>query len=429
MNFLDFYKNWIYNYKENWVIIHKFYIFCAIFSHFINFNKGSSEVQKKFTAVLDFGSSKLFLCLGRKGVNGTFAIRCLTETKYAGFNEGEFLEPEKLYDAVKQAIQSGEIGNKQKITTLYVGVPAEFCMVECKEITKHFANKIKLTKENIDEISKLAINKDLLKDKTLISCSPNWVKLDDERKVLDYECEKTTKITTEICSIYAENYFIKAVNSILAKIGIESVEYICASEAQAKYLLSDEERTRENIIIDVGYISSSVMCACGRGITNLKTFSLGGAHVSADLAECLDITFEQGEALKREIVLSINSKKSEDCYEVNVKNKVLPVPINFANEVVKARLDMMCQLIKKIINNFGVENSQFVTVYLTGGGLSYIKGSRDYLAKSIGRNVQLLVPSMPELAKPHLSSVLSVLNSALKCQEKSKLTLHNIFKR
>ena len=195
-------------------------------------------MQKKLTAVLDFGSSKLFLCLGRKGVNGTFAIRCLTETKYAGFSEGEFLEPEKLFDAVKQAIESGEIDSRKKITTLFVGVPAEFCMVECKEITKHFANKIKLTKENVDEIAQLAINKELLKDKTLISCSPNWVKLDDERKVLDYEDEKTTKITTEICSIYAENYFIRTINSILAKIGIESVEYICSSEAQAKYLLN-----------------------------------------------------------------------------------------------------------------------------------------------------------------------------------------------
>lgn len=386
-------------------------------------------MQKKLTAVLDFGSSKLFLCLGRKGVNNTFAIRCLTETKYAGFSEGEFLEPENLFEAVKTAIASGEIGNKKKIKTLYVGVPAEFCLVECKEIVKHFVSKIKLTKSNIDEISQLAVNSELLKDKTLISCKPNWVKLDDERKVLNFEGEKTNKITAEICSIYADNYFIKTINSILAKIGIESVEYICASEAQADYLLTNEEKSVPNIILDIGYISSSVMCVCGRGLTHLKAFSLGGAHISADLSECLDITFEQGEALKHEIVLSLNSKKSEECYEVNVKNKVLPVSINFANEIVKARLDMICQLIKQIINSFGIENSQFVPVYLTGGGLSYIKGSRDYLAKSIGRNVQLIVPSMPELAKPHLSSVVALLSSALKCQDNSKLTLHNIFRR
>ena len=381
-------------------------------------------MQKKLTAVLDFGSSKLYLCLGRRGVNNTFAIRCLTETKYDGFTDGEFLEPEKLYDAISSAIESGEINGKNKIESLYVGVPAEFCMVECREITKHFAGKTKLTEEIIEEISGDAVNKEYLKDKTLISCKPNYVKLDDDRRVMIYEGEKTTKVTAEICSIYVENYFIKTVNSILAKIGVESVVYICASEAAAQYLLSQEERTRENIVIDIGYISSSVMCAYGNSLIDLKAFSLGGAHISADLSECLEITFEQGEALKQEIVLSINSKRTEECYEVDVKNKILPVPINFANEVVKARLDMICQLIKKIIHTFGVENSQFVPVYLTGGGISYIKGVRDYLAKSIGRNVELIVPSMPELAKPHLSSVISVLDSALKNQEN-----HNIFRR
>ena len=381
-------------------------------------------MQKKLTAVLDFGSSKLYLCLGRRGVNNTFAIRCLTETKYDGFADGEFLEPEKLYDAVSSAIESGEISGKNKIQSLYVGVPAEFCMVECKNITKHFAGKTKLTDEIIEEISGDAVNREYLKEKTLISCKPNYVKLDDDRKVMRYSGEKTTKISAEICSVYVENYFIKTVNSILAKIGVESVVYICASEAEAQYLLTQEERTRENIIVDIGYISSSVMCAYGNSLIDLKAFSLGGAHISADLSECLEITFQQAEALKREIVLSINSKRTEECYEVDVKDKILPVPINFANEVVKARLDMICQLIKKIIHTFGVENSQFVPVYLTGGGISYIKGVRDYLAKSIGRNVELLVPSMPELAKPHLSSVVSVLNSALINQQN-----HNIFRK
>lgn len=381
-------------------------------------------MQKKLTAVLDFGSSKLYLCLGRRGVNNTFAIRCLTETKYDGFADGEFLEPEKLYDAVSSAIESGEISGKNKIQSLYVGVPAEFCMVECKNITKHFAGKTKLTDEIIEEISGDAVNREYLKEKTLISCKPNYVKLDDDRKVMRYSGEKTTKISAEICSVYVENYFIKTVNSILAKIGVESVVYICASEAEAQYLLTQEERTRENIIVDIGYISSSVMCAYGNSLIDLKAFSLGGAHISADLSECLEITFQQAEALKREIVLSINSKRTGECYEVDVKDKILPVPINFANEVVKARLDMICQLIKKIIHTFGVENSQFVPVYLTGGGISYIKGVRDYLAKSIGRNVELLVPSMPELAKPHLSSVVSVLNSALINQQN-----HNIFRK
>lgn len=370
-------------------------------------------MQKRSKIVLDIGSNKLTLCCGKRGVNGTFVLQCLAYKDYAGFSEGEFLEIDNLQSDIQKALDMGKTNKKSDIKNVTIGVPSEFCLVKSCEVTKHFGKKVKLTEQVIQEVAETSIEVDLLEDKKLISCNALWVKLDDERVVYDWKNVKTTKLTAEISYIYVENTFIDTINEILTNLGVESVEYICSAEAQSRYLLENEDIARKCVIIDVGYISSSVSLACGNGLYDLKAFSYGGGHIAADLSECLDITFEQGEALKREIVLSINSKKSEDYYEVDVKDKILPVSINFANEIVKARLDMICGLIKKILSSFGIENSQYVPVYLTGGGISYIKGSRDYLAKSIGRNVQLLAPLSPGYCKPHLSSVISVLNSAL----------------
>lgn len=377
-------------------------------------------MQRDLTAILDFGSLNLTFCLGKRGVNGTFILQCLNQIEYSGYSDGEFIEPEALFESVEKAILSGK-NSKMKVKNLVIGVPAEFCLVNCTEVSKNFTRKVKLTDEVIQELSELAIDVEMLQTKTLISCKPLWVKLDDNRKLFNFKGEKTSRVVAEISSIYVDNSFIELVNEMLTKLEIESVEYISSNEAQAKYLLSNEDKSQDSLIVDVGYLSTSVMHVCGNGIYNLKAFSLGGGHVSADLAECLKISFEQGEALKREIVLSIKSKRMEDCYEVDVKDKILPVSINIANEIVSARLDMICLLIKKIFASFGIENSQFVPVYLTGGGISYIKGARDYLAKSLGRNVQSLVPLSPGFAKPHLSSVISVLNLALENKQNNSL--------
>ena len=56
----------------------------------------------------------------------------------------------------------------------------------------------------------------------------------------------------------------------------------------------------------------------------------------------------------------------------------------------------------------------FLPIYLTGGGLSKIKGGRDYLAKCLGRNISYGVPNIPGKDKPELASIYSLVNSALK---------------
>ena len=385
-------------------------------------------MQKRKAIVLDFGSSNLSLCIGSRGINNTFAINCLTQTEYDGFSDGEFFDKNKLKEAVKESLKTGETDKKHKIKSIYVGVPSEFCTVTSEKLTQHFSKKTKITNEVITELANELVDREYLKSKILISCNANYVVLDDDREIIDFENKKARKITAEISLIYIDNYFVSVVNEILADLGLESVTYICSADAQAKYLFKNEDKLSDKIVVDVGHITTSVFQTFGNGLRGLVAFSIGGGHVSADLAECLNLTFEQGEALKREIVLSINSKRKDECYEVNVKDKILPVSINFANEVVKARLDMICQLIKKIINDFHIENSQIAPVYLTGGGLSYIIGGRDYLAKSIGKNVQLLACHAPINQKPHLTSVFSLLNEALSRQEKSR-KLHNIFKK
>lgn len=367
---------------------------------------------KNYKTILNIDSRKLTLLRGKRGVNNSYVVNFLASKNYDGYADGEFLNLESLEDDVKKVLVQSSLNNKNLIKELSIGFPAEFAFVTSNETVKHFKTKVKITDELLQDIAESAIEQNF-EDKILISCKPIWVKLDDERLLYSWKNKKSSKISALFSYVYVDKKFVEIFNEILSKIGVSSVEYVCIEDAESRYLLAEKDLTRKSVILDIGYISSSVSLACGNGIYDLKAFSYGGAHISADLSECLNITFEQGEALKQEIVLSINSKKQEDYYEVDVKNKIMPVPIDFANEIACARLDMMCTIIKKCISSFGIDNSQYVQVYLTGEGISYIKGARDYIAKSLGRNVELLFPYAPAYSKPHFSSAISVLDYVL----------------
>lgn len=376
----------------------------------------------KYVTILDISSSKITVFVASLGVNNTFIIHGKGEAEYAGFLDGEFLEIEKLGLAVGLAISNAEASSGLKINSLYIGVPADFSFVDCFETEKAYAKKTTISEQELEKLTLNITENNILPNKTIISSSPMWYMLDDKRRVfgLPYKA-KTSKIRARLSLVYIENKFIRIMNSILSKLDVKSVEYISTPLAEAKYLISKFERDKKAIIIDSDYISTSVAEVWGNGLMGLNTFSIGGGHITADLAETFNISFSSAESFKKDIVLSISSKRT-DYYEISTEDKGLSVPINIANEVVFSRIKMIATLIKKCLQKNKEENSEINAVYLTGSGLSYINGLREYLAKCLGMDVILLTPPMPSMAKPHYSSSLSVLYVALKEKSNDKIS-------
>ena len=375
-------------------------------------------MPKKHVAIMDVGSSKITVLIGEQGVNNSFVIKGKGESCYAGFSDGEFFEPEELKGAVGEAIKLAQDKAKMRIEALYVGVPAEFCYCDCLEVESVYRKKIKITENDISMLYTKALNKDIMKTKTLVSCSSIWFKLDDGRKIFNAEKQRTSNLRAKVSLVYIENSFVSMFNNVLGQIGIEMVEYMSSSVAQTNYLLSEFEKQRGAIIIDVGHITTSVIGVLGGGLAGLSAFSLGGGHFSGDFCEAFDLTFDEAEALKKEIVLSVNSKKVGN-YEVAFENQILYVPVVSSNEIVCERIEMMASFIKRSFQKISEQNLENAQVYLTGGGLSYINGSREYLEKCLGRDIKILSPNVPAFRKPHYSSSLSVLNEALNKQNKN----------
>ena len=95
--------------------------------------------------VIEIGSSKLSCVVAKRGVNGIFNIKARAQVEYAGFFEGEFIEPSLLEDAVKSLFSQIQSIYKKKIQKIYVGVPAEFSKVTLasEQNTFHFKRTIK----------------------------------------------------------------------------------------------------------------------------------------------------------------------------------------------------------------------------------------------------------------------------------------------
>lgn len=382
--------------------------------------------RSKVTA-LDIGSRSISVLIASSGVNDTFVIHGYGEKEYAGYYEGEFLEQDKLQDVISKAISDAQSSANSIVDKLYVGVPADFSFCKTKTITKTFGQKIKITEQELADIYQSSTYDETPENYVLLTCAPISFILDDGRKVYKPVGQKTSKIIAQLSLIYAEKSFIENINLLLKNIGITTVEYLSSPLCESLYLLSDERREEEAVLVDCGYIETSVSIVKGQGLLSLKSFAVGGAHISADLMECLHISFEEAEQLRKQLILSVIPTDKDD-YEISRSGRVLPISMKTANEITSARLEMMASLIKKCVQKEG-DILPPIPHYLTGGGVCYIKGGKDVLSSYLGTNLTMLYPKDVHLAKPHYSSLLGILDKAIKQESQNDGFFKNLIRK
>ena len=366
-------------------------------------------------AILDFGSSKITVLTGERGVNNTITVNGIGECEYAGFSDGEWFEPEQLTYVIGHAVANAETNSRTTIKHLYVGVPGEFTTAVCRDASVNFPRKKRITEADVDALHTQRDEFASLPDYTVINVQPVYYTLDDERRLIQPIGLNSTRLGGHISYILAENKFISFIGRIMDEIGIESVEYVSSLLAETLFLFDEIKRDRYVLLLDVGYITSSIVLARGDGILFQRTFSLGGGHVTGDLATALQISFTKAESLKRKVVLSLNVGE-QDVYEVLSRDGTESYPAQMVNEIVTETVARLARTVNKCLSQCEYDFPDYIPLSLTGGGLSYIKGARDALSKQLGKPVEIVGPPLPQFSRPHLSSSLGLMDMVLNQQ-------------
>ena len=347
------------------------------------------------TAILDFGSSKITVLIGERGVNDTINVKGFGASKYAGFGNGEWVKPEELGEAINKAITAAESNSGIKITHLYVGVPGEFTAVDCREVNVALPKRRKINDNDVLALMDAGDDFDQSVSE-VINIQPIYYNLDNDRRVLQPVGVISSKL-----------------GGVLSYMGIASVEYVSSVLAESLLLFDETERDNTAVLIDVGYFTTSVAVIRGDGILSLGSFSLGGAHITGDLAEALGISFTDAENLKRKVVLSINASDN-DIYEIGGDNSVKTLSASLVNEIVIHRVFVIGKMVEKCLEMCKYETPDYIPYSLTGGGISYIRGAKDVLSQKLGRNVEVVTPRLPQVNKPDMSSSWGLLDMAIK---------------
>ncbi len=368
--------------------------------------------MRRQATVLDIGSSKVTVFIGERGVNQTFVVKAFSELPYDGFYEGEFLNIASLADAIRNALKSATESTRTTVDTLYVGVPGEFVQVETVEHKISFPRRKKIRAIDVDDLFDRAFRAEENVGYTVINRSGIYFILDDNRRVAEPEGEVSDRLGGMLSYMLASCYFTDVVGEVLRENGVRNVEYVSSSLATSLFLFLPEVRDRIAVLADIGYISSTLSVVCGDGIVYQTAFSFGGGHLAALLSEEFNVAFDVAEKLCGIVNLSCNPTEN-DTYQLYLDDGEFVFSKQRVNECVRRGLDEICEKLSDGLEGCTVVLPEYIPVSLTGGGISFMRGAKEYVSTRINRVVEVIRPSLPHLNKPTLSSGLGLLDLAL----------------
>ena len=342
---------------------------------------------------VDIGTTKIATVVGEVNNFEQIETICNTSYKCNGLKKGKIINEEEISLSLSKTIKDAEDETNLKINSAYVTIPGKYVTIVQNSITKDAKDKyagisIRDVQNAIMQVKDIEIPE----NKTLIDIVPDKVILDNGTIVTDPVGSLSSKFTISAQIILADKEYVRQLNSIFKKAGLE-IDGIVPTTLAERNLILDKNELHDNIaIIDVGAENTDIGVFEGTTYMYTNSIPVGGENITNDIALVLNIEKEEADKLKRQYGLALKSFIDNDndiilntCKDNN-KNKI--IKSSELIEIIEARIEDMFLIINKDLTNQGIK-SRINNVVLTGQGIVNI--SKSDVAGKINLNIPVKI--------------------------------------
>lgn len=369
--------------------------------------------MKTQVAAIEFGTSKIVTLIAQSGGMSRCDIAGSGTVPYDGFMDGEWNTPGRLMDAVRDSIAAAEIEANSKIREIYVGVPGEYIRVRVAEAEVEVPGG-EVTDDELELVQDRVADRLRIEEEGgyVLHRSPAWFSVDDGKKSMTPLGVHGTRLRACVSFIVADPGFIEDMADLLGALNITILGFLAPTLGESLLLLSLDDRDHASLLIDVGYLNTEISAVEGDALTYHAVLPLGAGQMLGDLMTKFDLSLETAEQLKRGYVFNPDQFEKDSYAEVyDEAGRRISLPREEVQQVVEDSMSELCDMIEKTISNdanacLGPRSQ----VFLTGGGLSLMRGGRDFLAAAIGRPVKVPTAKSAKLNSPVFASALGLVD-------------------
>lgn len=328
---------------------------------------------------IDIGTSKVCTVVGEVNNFGQIEIICNTSYKCNGLKKGKIINEEDISLSIAKTIKDAEDETNLKINSAYVTIPGKYITIVQNSITKEVKDKYAgISVRDVQNAIMQVKDIEIPESKTLIDIVPDKITLENGTVVTDPVGNLSSSFTISAQVILADKDFVRQLNSVFKKTGLEIDGIVPITLAERNLILDNNELHDNVMLLDIGAGNTDIGVFEGSTFIYTNSIPLGGDNITNDIALVLNISEEEADKLKRQYGLALKSFIDNDndiilnTSKDDNKNRI--IKSSELIEIIEARIEEIFAIINKDITNQGIKQ-KINNVILTGQGIININKS------------------------------------------------------
>ncbi len=328
-----------------------------------------SRRGKHIVAGLDIGTTKICAIIGEVKSDGVIDVIGIGTHPSRGLKKGMVVNIDSTVETIRQAMEEAQMMAGVDVGSVYVGIAGGHIMGINSTGILAVKNQ-EITTREIDKVIEAARVVALPMDREVIHVLPQEFIVDEHHGILDplgmsgVRLEARVHIVT--AAVASAHSIVKCVNKADLEVEDIVLEQLAASET----ILSPDERELGVVIIDIGGGSINIALISGHVVQHTAVLSVGGNHITTDLAFGLHTTLPEAERLKKAHGCAYSSlvgmHETIEVRSPGERESQTRMRMEIC-DIIEPRVEEMLQMVLQEIKQSGYADSTTAGVVLTGG--------------------------------------------------------------
>lgn len=320
---------------------------------------------------LDIGTTKICAIVAESDKQGHQRVIGIGSTPSKGLRKGVVVDLESTVESIGKAIEAAEEMTNIEIESVFSGIAGGHIKgFNSRGVIPVSGEGGEISDDDIKRVIDSAKAISIPMDREVIHVIPQDFIVDGHDGVKDPKGMTGVRLEAEVHivtgAIASAQNIIKSIN----RAGIEVEDIVLEPLASSMATLTDDDKKGGVVLIDVGGGTTDVVVYVNGAIRHTDVFSVGGDHITNDIAIALKIPISKAEDIKKKYGCATTSmvKPNEEFIVPGIVGRgANGMPRKILAEIIQMRIEELFSLVKEEIKKTGLSEYIGSGVVITGG--------------------------------------------------------------
>ncbi len=327
--------------------------------------------QNNLIVGLDVGTTKICAVIAELAEDGTLDIIGIGTSPSKGLRKGVVINIDVTVDSIKRALEEAELMAGVDVFSVFVGIAGGHIKgINSRGVIAVSGKSREIAQRDIDRVIDAAKAVALPVDREVIHVLPQEFIVDGQGGIKEPLGMTGVRLESEVHIVTGAVASAQNIIRCCNRAGLEVQDIVLQQLASSLSTLTADEKDLGVILVDIGGGTSDIAVFADGSIYHTAVLSVGGDHVTNDIAIGLRAPVHEAEEIKKKYGCAFAALiDREEKIEVGGLGGRRPriVSRHMLCEIIQPRLEEIFSLVDREVRRVGFEDATVAGMVVTGG--------------------------------------------------------------